>query len=40
MAVRLSFSSDNATLTDEQIEPAVRAIIEQLSTRVNARLRG
>ncbi len=39
MAVRLSFNSEHATLTDEQIEPAVRAILEQLSTRVDARLR-
>ncbi|MEJ8858300.1 phenylalanine--tRNA ligase subunit beta [Variovorax robiniae] len=40
MAVRLSFQSDAGTLTDEQIEPAVRAIIEQLGARLGARLRG
>ncbi|MDM0058803.1 phenylalanine--tRNA ligase subunit beta [Variovorax fucosicus] len=40
MAVRLSFQSDAATLTDEQIEPAVRAIIDQLGARLGARLRG
>ena len=40
MAVRLSFQDDNATLTDEQVEPAVRAIVEQLSARLGARLRG
>ncbi|WP_213957693.1 phenylalanine--tRNA ligase subunit beta [Variovorax sp. dw_954] len=40
MAVRLSFQSDAGTLTDEQIEPAVRAIIDQLGARLGARLRG
>ena len=40
MAVRLSFQDDSATLTDEQVEPAVRAIVEQLSARLGARLRG
>ncbi|CAN5712644.1 phenylalanine--tRNA ligase subunit beta [soil metagenome] len=40
MAVRLSFHSDSATLTDEQIDPAVRAIIDQLGARLGARLRG
>ncbi|MGJ7494376.1 phenylalanine--tRNA ligase subunit beta [Variovorax sp. RT4R15] len=40
MAVRLSFQSEAATLTDEQIEPAVRAIIDQLGARLGARLRG
>jgi len=40
MAVRLSFQDDNATLTDEQVEPAVRAIVEQLSATLGARLRG
>ncbi|RZI72859.1 MAG: phenylalanine--tRNA ligase subunit beta [Variovorax sp.] len=40
MAVRLSFQSDAATLTDEQIEPAVRAIVDQLSAQLGARLRG
>jgi phenylalanyl-tRNA synthetase beta chain len=40
MAVRLIFHSDSATLTDEQVEPAVRAIIDRLSTGLGARLRG
>jgi phenylalanyl-tRNA synthetase beta chain len=39
MAVRLSFNSDTATLTDEQVEAAVRAIIDQLGARLGARLR-
>ena len=39
MAVRLSFNSDAATLTDEQVEAAVRAIIEQLGARLGARMR-
>ncbi|RZL90161.1 MAG: phenylalanine--tRNA ligase subunit beta [Variovorax sp.] len=39
MAVRLSFNSDGATLTDEQVEAAVGAILEQLSARLGARLR-
>jgi phenylalanyl-tRNA synthetase beta chain len=40
MAVRLSFQSDSATLTDEQVEPAVRAIVEQLGATLGGRLRG
>ena len=39
MAVRLSFNSDAATLTDEQVEAAVRKIIDQLGARLGARLR-
>ena len=39
MAVRLSFNSDGATLTDEQVEAAVRKIIDQLGARLGARLR-
>lgn len=38
MAVRLSFSSHSA-LTDEQVEAAVRKIIDQLGARLGARLR-
>jgi len=38
MAVRLSFNSDSA-LTDEQVEAAVRKIIDQLGARLGARLR-
>jgi len=40
MAVRLSFQGDSATLTDEQVEPAVRAIVDQLAAKVGGRLRG
>jgi phenylalanyl-tRNA synthetase beta chain len=39
MAVRLRFNSDGATLTDEQVEAAVAAILEQLSARLGAHLR-
>jgi phenylalanyl-tRNA synthetase beta chain len=39
MAVRLGFNSDAATLTDEQVEAAVRTIVDQLGTRLGARLR-
>jgi phenylalanyl-tRNA synthetase beta chain len=40
MAVRLSFHGDGATLTDEQVDPAVRAIVDRLGADVGARLRG
>lgn len=40
MAVRLRFQDDSATLTDEQVEPAVRAIVDQLAVKVGGRLRG
>lgn len=39
MAVRLSFNSETATLTDEQVEAAVRTIIDQLGAKLGARLR-
>jgi len=39
MAVRLAFQGASATLTDEQVEPAVRAIIDALSQQLGARLR-
>lgn len=39
MAVRLSFNGDSVTLTDEQVEAAVRAIVDQLDARLGARLR-
>jgi phenylalanyl-tRNA synthetase beta subunit len=32
-------SDEQATLTDEQIEQAVRAIVERLSSQLGARLR-
>jgi len=40
MAVRLSFQSDSVPLTDEQIDPVVRAILDELGVRLGARLRG
>jgi phenylalanyl-tRNA synthetase beta chain len=39
MAVRLSFNSDAATLTDEQVEAAVGSIVVQLGAKLGARLR-
>ena len=39
LAVRLVLSDEQATLTDEQIEQAVRAIVERLSSQLGARLR-
>ncbi|MDM0111968.1 phenylalanine--tRNA ligase subunit beta [Variovorax sp. J22R133] len=40
MAVRMTFNGASATLTDEQVEPAVRAVIDSLSQKLGARLRG
>ncbi|MGV8804876.1 MAG: phenylalanine--tRNA ligase subunit beta [Polaromonas sp.] len=39
LAVRLVLSSDLATLTDETIESSVQAVLENLQTHVQARLR-
>ncbi len=39
MAVRMRFSSDTGTLSDDRVEPAMRAIVEQLAARLGARLR-
>jgi phenylalanyl-tRNA synthetase beta chain len=40
MAVRLYFqAAANANLTDEQVEPAVRAVVDTLATQLGARLR-
>jgi phenylalanyl-tRNA synthetase beta chain len=39
MAVRLSFQSDSGHLNDEQVDPAVRAIVERLTTTLGARQR-
>ncbi|MGH8784850.1 MAG: phenylalanine--tRNA ligase subunit beta [Cupriavidus necator] len=39
LAVRLTLNSDEATLTEEQIEAAVQAVVEQLARQVGARLR-
>ncbi|MDB5876850.1 MAG: pheT [Variovorax sp.] len=40
MAVRLRFQSDSAPMTDEQVDPAVRSIIDKLGATLGARLRG
>jgi phenylalanyl-tRNA synthetase beta chain len=40
LAVRLTLASADATLTDEQIESAVRAVVEQVAERLGGRLRG
>ncbi|GAB3761019.1 phenylalanine--tRNA ligase subunit beta [Ramlibacter monticola] len=40
LAVRLTLARSDATLTDEQIEAAVRAVVERVTTEVGARLRG
>ena len=39
LAVRLVLSSGDATLTDEQIEAVIRTVLDNLQTRVQARLR-
>jgi phenylalanyl-tRNA synthetase beta chain len=40
LAVRLVLSSDEATLTDDQIDAAVKAVVDRLQTALGARLRG
>ena len=40
MAVRLTLGSAEATLTDEQIDGAVQAVIDSIATRLGGRLRG
>lgn len=40
LAVRLTLARSDATLTDEQIEAAVRAVLERVSTQLGGRLRG
>lgn len=40
LAVRLTLHSDQATLTDPQIEEAVQAVVAQLAATFDARLRG
>jgi phenylalanyl-tRNA synthetase beta chain len=40
MAVRLTLGSAEATLTDEQIDAAVQAVIDSIATRLGGRLRG
>jgi phenylalanyl-tRNA synthetase beta chain len=39
LAVRLTMQSNDATLTDTQIEQAVQAVVQQLTQQLNARLR-
>jgi phenylalanyl-tRNA synthetase beta chain len=39
LAVRLSLYSDEATLTDTQIESTVKAVLDHLSKKLSARLR-
>jgi phenylalanyl-tRNA synthetase beta chain len=39
LAVRLTLNSGEATLNEAQIEGAVKAVIDELSTQVAARLR-
>jgi phenylalanyl-tRNA synthetase beta chain len=40
VALRLTLASNDATLTDEQIEAAVRAIVAGVASRTGGRLRG
>jgi len=40
LAVRLTLASGEATLTDEQIEQAVKAVIDSIAARLGGRLRG
>lgn len=40
LAVRLTLARSDATLTDEQIESAVRAVVERISAQLGGRLRG
>ena len=40
LAVRLTLGSQDATLTDAQIDAAMNAVVAQLSSALGARLRG
>jgi phenylalanyl-tRNA synthetase beta chain len=40
LAVRLTLARSDATLTDEQIDAAVRAVVERVSAQLGGRLRG
>jgi phenylalanyl-tRNA synthetase beta chain len=40
LAVRLTLARTDATLTDEQIDTAVRAVVERVSAQLGGRLRG
>jgi phenylalanyl-tRNA synthetase beta chain len=39
LAVRLTLNSDESSLTEEQIEAAVKSVVEQLSSTLGARQR-
>jgi len=39
LAVRLTLNSDEATLSEEQIESSVKAVVDQLTSTVGARQR-
>jgi phenylalanyl-tRNA synthetase beta chain len=39
LAVRLTLNSDEASLTEEQIEISVKAVVDQLSMQLGARQR-
>ena len=40
LAVRLTLASSEATLTDEQIDAAVKAVVDSIAVRLGGRLRG
>jgi phenylalanyl-tRNA synthetase beta chain len=40
LAVRLVLGDASATLTDEQIEAAVKAVVDRIASHVGGRLRG
>jgi phenylalanyl-tRNA synthetase beta chain len=40
LAVRLTLASSEATLTDEQIDQAVKAVVASIAARLGGRLRG
>ena len=40
LAVRLTLASAEATLTDEQVEVAVKAVVDRIGSRLGGRLRG
>jgi phenylalanyl-tRNA synthetase beta chain len=40
LAVRLTLASAGATLTDEQIDAAVKAVVDRIAAQLGGRLRG
>ena len=40
LAVRLTLASAEATLTDEQIDGAVKAVVDRIAAQLGGRLRG